>query len=118
MKKLKTVIAVVALSLATVLPAAANNTNSEPTIKEGKTVLRTKIVNLLGTHKYKLNKTIEAQVSVMLNNESELVVVGVSSNDEALASFVKAKLNYKKVDVKGIKKGAVYRIPLKMIKPI
>lgn len=112
MKNLKTIIAVVALSLATVLPAAANTNPS--TKKEGKSELRTTIVSLLGTHKYKLNKTVEAQVSVMLNNENELIVVEVTSNDKSVASFVKAKLNYKKVEVTGIKKGAVYRIPLKM----
>jgi hypothetical protein len=112
MKNLKTVIAVVALSLATVLPAAANT--NPTTVKEGKTLLRTTIVSLLGKHQYDLEKTLEARVSVMLNNENELVVVGVSAEDKTIASFVKTKLNYKKVDVKGIKKGTIYRIPLKM----
>jgi hypothetical protein len=116
MKNLKTIIAVVALSLATVLPAAANTNPS--TKKEGKSELRTTIVSLLGKHKYELNKTVEAQVSVLLNNSNELVVVGVNAKDESVASFVKAKLNYKKVDVKGIKKGTVYRVPLKMVKQL
>ena len=115
MKNLKTIIAVVAIGLLTVLPASAN-TSTEPTSKDSKTILRTEIVSLLGTHSYDLSKKIlEAQVSIMLNNQNELVVVSVSSDNKTVASYVKAKLNYKKVSVKGITKGTVYRIPLKMI---
>ncbi len=115
MKNFKTVIAILAISIASVLPSSAN-TNTEPASKEAKTILRTEIVSLLGNHKYDLkNETLEAQVSVMLNNQNELVVVGVKTSDKTIADYVKTKLNYKKVDVKGIEKGTVYRIPLKMI---
>ncbi|NVK51503.1 MAG: hypothetical protein HWD85_01115 [Flavobacteriaceae bacterium] len=114
MKNLKTIIAVVALSLATVLPATAN-TNIKPAKKNYKTTLRTEIVSLLGQHEYKLNKTLEAQVSIMLNNDNELVVLEVASKDTSIANFVKSKLNYKKLKAKGIKKGTIYRIPLKMV---
>ena len=114
MKNLKTIIAVIALGLLTVLPASAN-TNSGPNTK-AKKVLRTEIVSLLGNHSYDLaDQTIEAQVSVMLNNQNELVVVSVNSKNEDITNYVKSKLNYKKVSVKGIKKGTVYRVPLKMI---
>jgi hypothetical protein len=50
----------------------------------------------------------------MLNNQNELVVVAVNSNNERVAGYVKARLNYKKIDVKGIQKGTVYRLHLKM----
>ncbi|MDG1528487.1 MAG: hypothetical protein P8I51_02505 [Polaribacter sp.] len=114
MKNLKKIIAVIALGLLTVLPASAN-TNSEPNTK-AKKVLRTEIVSLLGTHSYDFStKVVEAQVSVILNNKSELIVISVNSNNEEVTNYVKSKLNYKKVTVKGIKKGTVYRIPLKMI---
>ena len=113
MKNFKTLIAILAISIASVLPASAN---TEPTSKEAKTILRTEIVSLLGNHDYDLkSKTIEAQVSVMLNNQNELIVIGVKTQNTSVASYVKAKLNYKKVDVKGIKKGTVYRVPLKMV---
>lgn len=115
MKNLKRIIAVVAIGLLTVLPTSAN-TNTEPTTKDAKTILRTEIVTLLGNHSYNLSdKTLEAQVSVMLNSKNELVVISVSSDSETVASYVKAKLNYKKITVKGISKGTVYIIPLKMI---
>ena len=114
MKNLKTIIAIVAISITSVLPASAN-TNTEPTTKEAKTILRTEIVSLLGKHVYDLTQPLEAQVSVMLNNQNELVVVAVSSESETAVNFVKTKLNYKKITVKGITKGQIYRVPLKMI---
>ena len=115
MKNLKTIIAVVAISISSVFSATAK-TGTEPTSENAKTVLRTEIVSLLGNHSYDLlDKTLEAQVSVMLNNQNELVVVSVDSKSETITNFVKIKLNYKKVTVKGISKGTVYRIPLKMI---
>lgn len=114
MKQFKTIIAILAISFASVLPASAI-TDTEPTSKEAKIILRAEIVELLGSHKYDLEaKTLEAQVSVMLNNNNELVVLAVKTDDETVANFVKVKLNYKKVNVKGIKKGTVFRIPLKM----
>lgn len=114
MKKLKQIIAVIALGLLTVLPASAN-TNSGPNTK-AKKVLRTEIISLLGTHSYNFpTKSVDAQVSVMLNNKSELIVISVNSKNEDVTNYVKSKLNYKRVSVKGIKKGTVYRIPIKMI---
>ena len=115
MKNLKTIIAIVAISISSVVSVSAN-TNTEPETKNAKTVLRSEIVTLLGKHTYDLtDKTLKAQVDVMLNNQNELVVLSVNSDDNALSSFVKAKLNYKRVTVKGLKKGTIYRVPLKMI---
>ena len=118
MKNLKTLIAILAISISSMVPAAANTIttpNPDPVSKTAKTILRAEIVQLLGNHKYELEaETLVAQVSVILNNNSELVVVGVKTDDKTVANFVKTKLNYKKVDVKGIKKGVVFRVPLKM----
>ena len=118
MKNFKTVIAILAISIASVLPASAN-TNTEPTSKEVKTILRAEIVTLLGNHTYDLkHQVLEAQISIMLNNKNELVVVGVNSNSKRVASYIKARLNYKKIDIKGIQKGTVFRLPLKMTQTI
>ncbi len=116
MKNLKTIIAVMAFGLLTVLPTAANTNPTNPTSKEAKIILRSEIVTLLGNHAYDLkDTTLEAQVSVMLNNQNELVVVAIDSESKTISNYVKSKLNYKKVDVKGIQKGTVYRVSLKMI---
>ena len=113
MKNFKTIFASVAIALLTILPTSAN---TEPTSKDAKTILRTEIVSLLGKHKLELaSTTLKAQVSVMLNNQNEIVVIGVKADNEDVTDYVKTKLNYKKVSTKGIEKGIVYRIPLKMI---
>ena len=110
MKNLKLFIAIVAISVSSVMSVSAN---TEPT--EAKKNLRAQIVTLLGNHSYDLdNQTLTAEISVMLNNKGELIVISVESDDDQVQSFVKSRLNYKKVSVKEIKKGTVYRISLKM----
>jgi len=110
MRNLKTFITILALSFATLAPASANN-DIEPAAE---TALRSKIVSLLGHHNYAINGELTAEISVMLNTVNELIVVSVNSNSKKVVAFVKSKLNYKIVAVKGIRKGAIYRIPLKM----
>ena len=110
MKNLKLFIAIVAISVTSVMSVSAN---TEP--KEAKKNLRAQIVTLLGNHSYDLdNQTLTAEISVMLNNKGQLIVISVESEDAQVQTFVKSKLNYKKVAVKEIKKGTVYRISLKM----
>ncbi|MGB0892554.1 MAG: hypothetical protein ACPGUU_09400, partial [Flavobacteriaceae bacterium] len=58
-----------------------------------------------------------AEVSFVLSDNNELVVLSVKSEHKAVDKFVKSKLNYKKIRVTGIKKGEVYRMPLKINKP-
>jgi hypothetical protein len=112
MKNLKTIIAIIAISISSVVSVAAS---TEPATKEAKTILRTEIVSLLGNHQFDLEDTIlEARVSVMLNNQNQLIVVSVNSKSETVSNFVKSKLNYKTIDVKGIEKGTIYIVPLKM----
>jgi ribosomal protein L7Ae-like RNA K-turn-binding protein len=55
-----------------------------------------------------------AQVRFTLNNESEIVVLSVDTENDILASFVKARLNYKKVDVAGVKEGKMFTIPVRI----
>ena len=113
MKNLKLAVAIIAISISSVVSISANNT--EPTSKDVKKVLRSEIVSLLGNHTYNLKQEVlNAQISVMLNNQNELVVVGITSESDEVKNYVKTKLNYKKVTVKGLKKGAIYRMPLKM----
>lgn len=110
MKNLKLVIAILAISISSVVSVSAN---TEPT--EVKSDLRAQIVSLLGNHTYELeNQTLTAKVSVMLNNKGQLVVISIDSKNEQVHAFIKSRLNYKKVSVKEIKKGSIYIVPLKL----
>ena len=115
MKNLKISIAVFALALLTSFSVTANETTPE----KSKEVLRTKIVTLIGkTVPVEItDKSTSAEVSFVLSDNNELVVLSVKSEHTAVDKFVKSKLNYKKVVVAGIKKGEVYKMPLKINKP-
>jgi hypothetical protein len=114
MKKLKTIIAILAISLATTFSTTA--TEKEPSKITKK--LRTEIVSLLGDNiniEFK-NSTTSAEVSFMINKKNEIVVINVDSKVNEFNSYVKSKLNYKKLNVKGLKKGEIYRMPIKINK--
>lgn len=55
-----------------------------------------------------------AQVRFTLNNEGEIVILSVDTDDTRLESFVKNKLNYKKVEVNAIEEGKLYTIPVRI----
>ncbi|WP_435414864.1 hypothetical protein [Polaribacter aestuariivivens] len=113
MKNFKTIITVIALSLSTVFTVVANDVDPKNN-KETKK-LRTEMSLLIGKNiPVKLNKTTTAQVSFTVNNKNEIVVLSVESKLNDLNSFVKKKLNYKKLVTKAVKKGEVYIVPLKV----
>lgn len=55
-----------------------------------------------------------AQVRFTLNNEGEIVVLSVDTDNERLKSFVKGRLNYKKVNVVGVEEGKMFTIPIRI----
>ncbi|QOD61298.1 hypothetical protein H9I45_02290 [Polaribacter haliotis] len=113
MKNFKTIIAIIAISLSTVFSASANDIDPK-TNKETK-ALRTEIVAFIGNKiSIEVEKITTAEVSFVINNKNEVVVLSVSSKNSELNSFLKKKLNYKKVVAKGIKKGEIYIMPLKV----
>lgn len=115
MKTLKSITLAVLFLFATSFATYANNTKPTNT----KDALRTEIVSMIGNEipVELTTKSIEAQVSFMVNKNNELVVVSVDSSNELLDTFIKSKLNYKKVKAAGTKKGEVYILPLKVNKP-
>lgn len=111
MNNLKSIITIIAISLATTFSTSA--TEKEPSKITKK--LRTEIVSMLGDKiPIEFKKTEKVEVSFMINNANEIVVVSVDSKLNEFNSYVKRKLNYKKLDVKGAKKGEIYKIPVKV----
>ncbi len=113
MKNFKTVITIFAISLSTVFAASASEKNK---VTDQKT-LRTEIVSLLGKNiPMNIDKSYLAEVQFIVNNNNEVVVISVDSKTPEFISYVKNKLNYKKVNLKNIKKGEIYRMPIKVNK--
>ncbi len=115
MRNLKSIIAILLFSLT--ISFSANATEKDPSKITSE--LRSEIMKFLGNKiPLELKNTSTAEVSFMINNENELVVISVDSDLTDFNSFVKSKLNYMKVVTKGIQKGEIYRIPVKINKGI
>ena len=114
MKKLRLIITVISISLFATFSLNANEKTSPLVKKE----LRTQIVSMIGTKVslgfLELKKETSANISFVINDKNELVVLSVDSINEEVSSFVKSKLNYKKIAVNGVKKGEVYSLLLKI----
>ena len=114
MKKLKLTITAIALCFAT-MTAFATETEPTTATSESNQAFRSQIVSLLGSEvpDYLTNGgDITTSLSLMLNNDNEVIVVSTDSKNESLDNYVKSKLNYQKIDVKGLKKGEIYKVPL------
>ena len=110
MNNFKTVITIIAISLSTVFSASATETNPNKT-----KTLRTEMSSFIGKSiPVELNKVTDVEISFIINNENEIVILSVNSEISELNSYLKKKLNYKKITVKGVKKGEVYKMPLKI----
>lgn len=55
-----------------------------------------------------------AQVRFTLNNQGEIVVMSVDTENSRLESFVKARLNYKKVEVDNLEEGKLFTISVRI----
>lgn len=109
MKNLKSIITIFAISLSTVFAASASEKNPSKVTKE----LRTEIVSMLGKKiPIEFKKAEKVELSFMINKQNELVVLTVDSNQTEFNTYVKSKLNYKKLNAVGAKQGEVYKVPV------
>jgi len=108
MKNLKILTAVIAIAFLSL--SFTNRT-------ETKAALHQQIVKLIGdTMSEKIgNDNVKAEIVVTLNDKSELVVISVKSDNSYIDRFVKSKLNYKKITVKDLNPGEIYRVPLTIV---
>ncbi|MEL4454486.1 hypothetical protein [Lutimonas vermicola] len=113
MKSLK--LFVLALTLFTINVSAANLNPIKPTDE-----LRVEIVDLIGSN-YLADMEVDqyaAEVLFTVNNDRELIVLSVDTENAQLESYLKRKLNYKKVNHQPGKHGEIYLLPVKMIKQL
>jgi hypothetical protein len=111
MKSLKSIIAIIAISLATTFSTTASEKEPSKVTKE----LITEIISMLGDKiPFVLEESTSAEISFVINNKNEIVILSVDSKISELSNYVKGKLNYKKVKVQGTLEGETYTIPLKI----
>jgi len=82
--------------------------------------LRVEITDLIGSNYMDEMSENEYSADVLftVNSKSELIVLSVNSENSHLETFLKKKLNFKKVDHKPSKPGEIFLLPVKMIKHI
>ncbi|MCK8521109.1 hypothetical protein M0D21_06005 [Aquimarina sp. D1M17] len=106
------------LVFAIVLGTSQLFANNNPT-KSPEQQLRNQIALLLESPEIVVEQgELKAQIEFTLNSKGEVVVLSVNAEREIVESFVKSRLNYKKVDSDIANKGnRVFQITLKIRKP-
>ena len=111
MKTLKICLAIALFSISSLTFA---NTDNPLNIKKD---LHTELAKLIGDNvPFQITEDILAEIDFTVNQNNEIVVIAVSSKNKNFDKYIKYKLNYKKVNVKGVKKGTFYQLPVKIKK--
>ncbi len=108
MKKVKVMLVATALLIGSLASAATvtNPVNDPATSAE--------IGELLKDPGFEVNNELTAMVTFMINDDQELVVLSVDTDNYDLERFVKSRLNYKKVDT-SLEEGKAYMVPVRVI---
>lgn len=85
-------------------PVAESNVNSK---------VSEEIATLLKSPSFVVAEEMNAFISIVVNDENEIVVLSVDSDNKQLENFVKARLNYKKLTTT-ISEGSHFTVPLKI----
>ena len=106
---------VLSVAVALLFTASAFATEGKPDTREPEVKVTAEIGDLLKSNKIVLegNEEINAFVRFTLNNDGELVVLSVRTDDPSIESFVKAKLNYQAVKTSGLQQGKTYEVPIR-----
>lgn len=107
---------VIALVFVLMMSVSSFASNENPTSKEVKREIRTKIVKLLGQADFTVNKDVKTTVDLLINKKGEIVILDVECADPTVCAFVKRKLNYKKIYKKLNDSVKVYKMPLRILK--
>ncbi|MGB5943756.1 MAG: hypothetical protein WBG71_12810 [Leeuwenhoekiella sp.] len=90
--KTVSILLVAILIVATSLFAEAKTKTESPQQQ-----LRSQVITLLDNPNIALEEDLAtSEISLMVNNKGQIVVIDVDTNNETVASYVKSRLNYKK----------------------
>ncbi|MCA0133681.1 hypothetical protein [Winogradskyella alexanderae] len=110
MKTLKMFVLAVAVTFSVSLSASENPIkNAEP-----KTVTET-VGDLLKNPDLQLTSEVNAIVDLVINENNEMVVLNVETDNESVENYIKYRLNYKKLSKEAIGFNRAFRVPVKLI---
>lgn len=108
--KIKTVVVAFLLGFSN-LVAASNELPLDK--KEVMTTITKDVQKLLKNSELNLTNTEKATVKIMINSRNEIVVLSVDTNSALVDTFVKSRLNYKKISTKTASE--VFILPIKIL---
>lgn len=108
MKNFKMFLVVALFAMSTVLTASTN-----PIKADNPASISTQVSKLLANPGFEVTTTIDAAVTLMVNDDNEFVVVSVATEDESVANFIKQRLNYKKADVSTLHE--TFNLPVRIV---
>ena len=108
MKKLSVILVAFVLLLGTNVTAADAGLD-----KDKKLTISQEIGDLLTDADMELDFDVNANVTFMINEEGEIVVLTVDTSDSSIERFIKSRLNYKKLQSK-LLAGEEYKVPIIM----
>ena len=112
MKTFKTFLLAAVIALSFTLSAYATETTKE-TIEEPTTIIK-EIKKLLNKPNFKIDQDLNALVKIVINQDNQMVVLSVDSNNEMVESFIKSRLNYKTLDNNITEKDKAYIVPVRI----
>ncbi len=107
MKTIKSILLAVVLVSVTTLSAANQPVDDKKQIQ----LASEEIAEMLKSPSFEVTEKLSAQVSLFVNDEDQLVVLSVHTDNQTLENYVKARLNYQKLN-NGLEKGKAYQLPV------
>ena len=108
---MKTLNVLMVAALLTVNTAFA--TGTEPTTDNKEKTVTEQVASLLDKPEFEVTKELIAQVTLMINNKHEVVVLSVDTDEEYVADFIKSRLNYEKLSTRTI--GSQFTLPVRIV---
>jgi len=107
MRTFKTLLLVAVITFSCALTANATEKPLEATITN-------EIGELLNNPQFTVEHDVQAFVRIVFNQDNEIVVLSVDSDNKMVNSFIKNRLNYKKFADKVADKDMTYIIPVRI----
>ena len=111
MKALKMLVLVVAITFSSAVSASEN-----PIKKSEPATVSETVGELLKNPKFKLTEDVDAVVSIFINDNDEIVVLSVDTENEVVERYIKYRLNYQKLSKEVFGYNKSYKIPVKVMK--
>jgi len=108
MRTIKTLLLAVTLTVSSLFSANATDSNTEPAF------INDEVGKLLKNPKFELEKEVQAYVRLAFNEDNEMVVLFVESDNKMINYYIKSRLNYKKLSETVIDKNKVYILPVRI----